>query len=376
MHVIHLARDATVVLHKHKAAMGTKATKQQVNPVTGFEELSNELIYLVFDYLTFRDICSAFGRLNQRLDDLIDSHTHYLNLQQHTHSDVATFPRRIRSIKINTRQQFSFVDVAYLHCIQDLLLSNIPSVFLLHIFQTVPLHNLQYIYLGACPGNHEFEETQLTQVQEIVLSLGQRNLRRCVFRTQLYAHVDRLPEVLPTLMHLRVDGCATFVTVMKLLDRMPNLESLRVSVLDSTLSAHNKLDDVARRCHPLTYLTLRLHDWRFTDALTPLLTRYCSNVRKFTIALDPAFIHHISHYRSTSIHVSNLRQWVTTSIEALLPHLTIFHLHQHVFVYAADVRHILGTPTPYREVIVRPSDHGSYRVSVDSHLRHIWDGTS
>ncbi|CAF0915686.1 unnamed protein product [Adineta steineri] len=80
--------------------MGCKKSKQQVNyrqykteNPTVFEDLSNEVIYELFDYLSYYDITCAFGKLNERLQHLIDTYSHYVNLQQHTKADTQIFPQ-------------------------------------------------------------------------------------------------------------------------------------------------------------------------------------------------------------------------------------------------------------------------------------------
>ena len=362
--------------------MGTKASIQQIYAVpskvvgsTEFEELSNELIYEVFDHLSFYHISRAFGRLNQRLESLIDTHSHYLNLQQHTSADICTFPRWIHSLKINARYQIRFIDVANLRSVHHLLLSNLPVAFLLHVFSTAPLHDLRYIYLGACLDEYASSETQLGEVQGKVLALGQQNLKKCVFRMQLCADVEALPSDLPSLESLRIDGCENIFIVSKLLDRMSCLKSLQVSVLKSMPSGQETWNSPATRHSCLTNLTLRMHDWRSPDELMPLLTRYCANVRNLTIYLDPVPACHSYTSQRHSPHLKDLRQWITISVQPLLPQLAHFRLRQRIIPKNDQTPEELLLKAPYQEDILGPSQDKSYRVTVAAHLSKLWDST-
>ncbi|CAF1319627.1 unnamed protein product [Adineta steineri] len=359
--------------------MGCKKSKQQVNYLqynienpTTFEDLSNEVIYELFDYLSYYDITCAFGKLNERLQHLIDTYSHYVNLQQHTKADTHIFPQFIYSLRISASYQFSFIDFSCLSSVHNLILSNLSVTSLLYIFNTLSLKNLEYIYVSSCPL-HNFNKAQLGEVQTKILSLGEFKLKKCVFRMELYANIDMLPAQLYSLEYIRIGGCKNILTINSLLDRMPNLISFHVFICESlqpgvNINKYAKRND---RIHCLTNLTLRVYDLKSKDELTILFTRHCSNVKKLIIYLEPMDIYGLSFLdEKPDDPVKHLQQWVRSTISPLLPQLTNFHLRQTIL--REDDKPFKRRRPPYIKEIPCLFQNRSYRVSIDSHLKYLW----
>lgn len=51
------------------------------NDYTSWDDLSNEIILEIFDYLCFNDIYLGFNGLNIRLNSLIECYPHYLRVR-------------------------------------------------------------------------------------------------------------------------------------------------------------------------------------------------------------------------------------------------------------------------------------------------------
>ncbi|CAF2408738.1 unnamed protein product [Rotaria sp. Silwood2] len=364
--------------------MGSKKSKQQIYSVHDeiknsmcFEDLSNELIYELFDYLSFHDIIFTFGKLNKRFQNLIDTYSHYVNLQQHTEDNILPLPQHIHSLKISTRYQLRFIDLSNIFLLHCLIISNVSIFDLLHIFNTLSLKELEYIYLGVCTDYHREEHEQLAKVQQTILLLGQSKLKKCVFRMKLFANIDQLPMNLFSLEYLRIDGCEDVLIVNNLLDRMPNLKSLHVSILQSFKTNDNK-NQYMKQNHKntsLINLNIRLHDLNLLEELIPLFIQYCSNLNKFILHLNP-IPEHAADREISNMHLINLHQSITTVIDELLPQLTNFHLHQRILSQSIDFLNRPYFVSPYVKEIPCSSKHRSYRMFIAPHLVTLLKNTA
>ena len=365
--------------------MGLKTSKQQrinsphnemKNP-TYFEHLSNELIYEVFDYLSFHDIILPFGKLNRRFRSLIDNYSHYVNLQQHAEDNNQALPQYIRSLKINARYQLSFIDFSTIISPRCLIISNLWTAHLHRIFGSFPLNELEYIYIGACWNQATCQDEQAADIQLKIFRLGELKLKRCVLRTKFVANIDQLPTNLSSLEYLRIDGCENVSIINRLLDHMPNLKFFRVSILQSFGSNDTKKQYIKykTRNYSLTNLIIRLHDLGSINELRSLFLQYCSKVKNLVVFLNP-IIEDGYHRITPDSQLVNFQEWITTMINESLPQLTHFHLRQRIILRGSD--HI-SRPiynSPYIQEVPCSLMHRSYRVFISLHLASIWQNTA
>lgn len=357
--------------------MGLKKSKHQVylqdnNDVQYrdcFEDLSNEVIYELFDYLSFHDISLAFGNINSRLQNLIDSYPHYVNLEQQKQTDDLLLPRYIHSLRINARYQLAFIDYSKITSLQNLIVANITPFHILHLINNISLEDLEYLYLGVCFYNDRYDQ-QLKEIQQKILSLGGLSLKKCVFRMELCADIDQLPIELSSLEYLRIDGCKNIWMVNKLLDRMPNLRSLYVSILEleKNNDHHHIQQNNKHKC--LTKLTIRIPDHISLEQLIPLLDQNGSAVENLTIKLNAVREDNV-HAEIRHPRMTKLRQRVTVIINQSLPQLKNFRLRQIV----SQNYHLLTQKSyvsPYVEVIPSSLEHQSYRVSIAGQFQVLW----
>jgi hypothetical protein len=357
--------------------MGSKKSKQQVYLVDHdvqnrdcFEDLSNELIYELFDYLSFHDISLAFGNINNRLQNLIDTYPHYVNLQQHKQTNNLLLPRYIHSLRINAHYQLAFIDLLEITSLRNLILSNIPIFHLLHFINAISLEDLEYIYLGVCPDHHESGENQLKEIQQKILSLGGLKLKKCVFRMKIFVDIDQLPIELSSLEYLRIDGCENILIVNKLVDRMPNLRSLYVSILESTqTNDHHIQQNNKHKC--LTNLTIRIQDNVSLEQLIPLFDQNGSRVRNLTIKSN-SLRENRSNDQMRDACMVKLPQRITLIINRSLPQLTNFQLRQSVSSQNYSLLQQKFHAPPYVEMIPSSLEHESYRVSIAAPFTFLW----
>lgn len=356
--------------------MGLKKSKQQVYlikdhsniaEVPRLEDLSNDLIYELFDYLSFHEISLAFTNLNSRFEHLIDDYTHYVNMQQ---SYNEFLPRNIHSLKITGRYQLHSIDLSTLGSLHALSLSNLRTMYLLHMINTLSLEELEYVYLSGCFRDDGMELQQIGEIQEKILSLGQLKLQKCVFRMKFCGNIQQLPMQLSSLRYLRIDGCENILLVNELLDRMPNLQSLYVSLLESTSLDDHHIQSNNKHQH-LTHVTIRLYSNTSLEQLSLLFHPHGSNIRNLTIYLE-SIREYSGDYNRPSHHLLHLYPKVTAMIHHSLPQLTNFQLRQHILSQDFNFLHQRRYFTPYVEEIPSLFEHPAYRVSIAKHLADLW----
>jgi hypothetical protein len=255
----------------------------------------------------------------------------------------------------------------------DLILSNLSIHQLWHIFNTLSLQELEYVYLGALVNYNELEEAKLGEIQQKILALGEWKLKKCVFRIRLAANMDLLPIKLPSLEYLRIDSCKNIFIINHLLDRMPNLRSLYVSMLGPIHSEGN-IDQFRKpndRHHCLTKLTIRIHDFISFEDLIPLFDQIGLKINNLIIYVN-RIKENSSDHQIPNKRFLHLYQRMTTIINQFLPQLTNFHLRQSVLSQDMDFLYRPCYFPSYLEQLPSTIEHKSYRVSIAAHLATIW----
>jgi hypothetical protein len=261
---------------------------------TLLDDLSNDLLLEIFDYLSFNDILRSFGNLNIRFNKLIEDYPHCINLQFDHES-----PDHIRSLKLTASYQLSL-----LFSFQHSQLSSLRAIRLSN------LTSLEYIYLGVCSFDQLANTIKMrSSIQTQVLTLSQYRLRRCHFKDKLSVVIDELPETLFALEYLQVVACHDFYMLSELLSRTPNLKSLDVSTMEIVQKPLFSLV-----CH-ITYLSLRPHMQCSVEELTTFFRQCCPYLSKLIVQL-------YIYQRELPRLLVNKHQWMT-----IFPsRLTFFHL--------------------------------------------------
>ena len=381
MWLLEIAQEDFIPGHAVAFQMGLINSKQKRNPVlhrtssgTRLEDLSNELFYELFDYLSYHDICYAFAHLNVRLDDLLEGFSPCVDLQQHAKNSLRPLPNDFRSLRISARHHVSLMDFSQISAIRALTLANIPSSMSLNILNTIPLERLEYVYVGASPYYQGFMQDEMALLQETILRLAQSTLKRCVLRMRFCGNVDVIPYGLSALEYLRIDGCQNTLVINQLLDRMPNLKYFRVSILEpmsteTTRDNHQKEIAINRS---LTHLIIHTHGLASPDDLQSIFARHGANVRTLIIYLNSIQFSLLSTRTPVDIAFVHRRRWTATFIDQYFRYLEHFQIRQRVFSDVGDFRnHPMYFP-PHREEISSSSPAATYRVSVASQLADLW----
>lgn len=298
--------------------MGAKTSKQETKTkkvLINLDEVSNDIVYEIFDHLSYHDILYAFKDLNQRFNLLIETYSHYVNLQN---CNDQPLPEHILILRISNKSQLQFVDFSKVKSLRGLMLSNLSVPTVLNILNTIALDRLEYVYLGAC-DLHDVKTADLAEIQEKILSLGNQNLQKCVFRMKFLGNIDRLPETLSTLEYLRIDGCETALEVNRLLNRIPNLLTLYVSILSSNPNIDLSEEKSQHQC--LTKLNIRFSSTMAFDDLNTLFVNHGSHVNKLILQLN-TYQRNFKNYT-----IDEIRPKLLTIANEYLPQLTRINMH-------------------------------------------------
>jgi len=324
---------------------------------TSCNDLSNELILEIFDYLSFNDIYLSFGHLNTRFNILIESYPHHFDFQSNQ-----VLPNHIRSLKITQKCQltllFSLHHAHFLSSLRAISLGNLRPEQILDVFKQIELKQLQYIYLGVCANDGNNNKKVMRSVQTQILTLGQYQLKRCHLKNNLLVAFNDLPEILPSLKYLQVVGCENFCILSQFLSRMPNLKYIQTSIIN--LTEHIPISNSC--C--ITHLILRPHANCSAKELGIFLKNCCASLKRLVIELQI--------YRSEqSGMILNKYQWLTIFPDRL----TNFHLKMlpHPCDYEINISNLQKLPLRERILLIFSDQQEHYcEVIIDTPFIPIW----
>jgi hypothetical protein len=284
---------------------------------TSLNDLSNDLILEIFDYLSFNEIYLSFADLNARFNILIESYPHHFDFQSNER-----LPNHIRSLKMTQRFQlnlFSSLGHTQLSSLRALSLGNLRSEQIVNVFKKIQLKELEYIYLGVCMTDGIESRNAMTSIQKEIFTLGQYKLKQLHLRNNLLTNFNDLPQTLPSLKHFQVVGCEDFYILSQLIFRMPNLKYLQASIMNLTerIPISNS--------HHITNLILRPHSNCLRKELGTFLKNCCSYLKRLVIELQV-------YKNEQSTFNINKDEWLTifpcrlrNFHWKLLPHPTDYH---------------------------------------------------
>ena len=264
---------------------------------TLFDDLNNDLLLEIFDYLSFDDIHLSFDNINSRFDRLIENYPYCFDLRSHQ-----PIPNYIRSLKITATYQLSILSslqCSQLSSLRALTLGNLRLDEVLHVLNSVPSKQLEYIYLGVCAFDARLNATKMISTNQAqILALSQYRLRRCYLKERFRCTTDDLPETLFSLEYLQLVACRDFFILSQLLSRTPNLKYIQVSTTEITQTPL-----VSNVCH-INYLALRPHKMCSVKELTNFLRRCCPYIKKLIVEI---YIHTTERFDL----LVNKHQWLT-----------------------------------------------------------------
>lgn len=275
---------------------------------TSLNDLSNDLLFEIFDYLSYDDILLSFSNLNNCFEQVISNYPHCIDLGYHKE-----YPNHIRSLKVSANNHllllFSF-EYCQLICLRAIILGNLKPQEVLNVLNYIPFKELEYIYLGVCAIDRMHSRTKIiSTVQSHVLGLSEYRLKECHLKEKFCIVIDDLPDKLFSLEHLQLTACENFFIISQLLSRTPNLKYLHISTTDIYENS------LIPNKYNLTYLCVRPHRLCSVKELTRFLRTCCPNLKKLLVEL------YIYRSDQPSLLV-NKHQWMT-----IFPYrLNYFHL--------------------------------------------------
>ena len=265
--------------------------------ITRFEDLSNELLLDIIDYLDPRCLYDILWNLNSRLNNLIASVKH-LQLVVDTEENekvTALIAPHVRFLKINTWDE---IDLQDFHNLNSLILTR-PSPMQLKQIRADIMPKLTYLFLYT--NVYFFSPKQLIH--------DAFSNRFSYLRWARLGHLDLLDPLYwsqsPSLHYLHI-GCCHTCMIPFILNSCPNLKHLHVDFLrqgDQIMLPPPSINN-----HPLRQFILR--DYcrlvSYTDIST--LITYIPNVRKIELKFH-CNVPFISLIQYLSMHLSHLQKF-------------------------------------------------------------------
>ena len=189
--------------------------------VTRFEDLPNELLLDLFEYIDVRDLYHGFWLLNTRFNQLIGTLSSLsLTLEQNESALISLFANQITRLVSKTWQE---TDLCQFPQLQSLVV-HLPTRNQLHQIQTDSLPNLIYLSVTSVPGLDFLPRFTIT-----IFSNGLPSLR--------HVRLGHVPTTYspywsqsPLLTSVSVE-CSNPMLIACILGSSPNLQSLQVRML-------------------------------------------------------------------------------------------------------------------------------------------------
>ena len=196
--------------------------------MTSFDCLSIELLFEIFDYLSFSDLIFAFFNLKQRLDDTIRAYPTCIDLSSKNDRHALVHgPFLCRALIVNdddsrgTVNNYSLIDF---QAIRAIYFKPINSNKLQPLLEQLPTEKLESIVIGSLER----------QIWSIITMAGRNQLRYLhVLDLDIHWNDEQLLEPMPSLECVRFKD--TFAgEMLNFLYYTPNLRSLtgRITIRD------------------------------------------------------------------------------------------------------------------------------------------------
>jgi hypothetical protein len=236
-----------------------------------FENLPNELLLDIFEYIDIRDLFYGFLGLNIRLNHLIRSlHNLSFNLQPYQPLVISLFSNQINQLIVNTWQdidlsQFPRLHFLILHQITANQLRQIRSEF---------MPNLVYLSTSSIP-----EFSLMPQLAQRIFSNEIRSLRRVDLGLVDIPHLRTWSQS-PSLSSISINSINPTIIPFILLSS-PNLIFLQVNFLFDTISIFQNIPTIINHQLKQFILTDPYHKLSFNNIYT--LLAFIPNVRKIRL---------------------------------------------------------------------------------------------
>ncbi|CAF1373387.1 unnamed protein product [Adineta steineri] len=280
---------------------------------TQFENLANELIYDIFDYLDFYHIYLSFFNLNFRFRSLLIDSTLPLNINlflmskttfnQYNEDIIKPNQQRIDIFRVTNYYMFDKNTFLFSQMIslQTLILETVRSVQMKDIIQQlISLPNLSSLTISTINAVENIDFIykrifRLTSLRYCKLSLSRKFPK----------HVSPLTlnEYSP-IEHLNIDHGIGFDELSTLLLYLPQLRHLSTCIWHKTDFI---LKPPCAVLNNLTYVSLKLYGCVTFNDLELFLVNYCTSIQFLCISGDKEFLNANRWKRLISSSLTNLQ---------------------------------------------------------------------
>ncbi|CAF4192200.1 unnamed protein product, partial [Adineta steineri] len=242
-----------------------------------FEDLSNEIIYEIFEYFDFDYIYETFSNLNQRFVNLIInsnlpikiniSSVSKSNFERYYTNIIIPYRHRIKSLRITNIFAVNIIlspqdNISKLTRLETLILTNISSSYLRNLQYLINLPNLSsltIVYKGYTKFDrakiyHQIFQLPVLKYSNVLLGVDSTPIvSSWSFATNKYSSIERL--VIKN--HIELD------TLYVILSYVPQIRRLSISFLLEPKKKRNITFSVT--LNNLTYISLKLQSFDFHD---------------------------------------------------------------------------------------------------------------
>jgi hypothetical protein len=289
--------------------------------ITSFEDVPNEVMYEVFEFLDFSHVYECFSNLNNRFCDLLNYFPLPINL---TISPLSNVHYSYTNIIIPHQDQIIYLCLSN-QLIFDLFSSLLDRVSPMIRLETLILENIESKYLPNLLANlvslpHLFALV-IIPIDNVE---NKNNIYREIFRLPVLKYCKVAfnecysPQPLPMannnelspVIHLIINGCVFMSEFNTLLSYVPQLRRLSCDNLSELIDYPMPLKTFA--LNNLTHVSLKMKHIRF-DQVKSMIQRLFSYIHVFRISTDydPAY--------------SDINQWKQIIIPSM-PNLRILDI--------------------------------------------------
>lgn len=313
-----------------------KRQKLEGKRVTHLEDLSNEILYEIFELLDFCYVCTAFFNLNQRFESLL------LNSTIPIHIDISSIS------KANFQQYYKHVCILYLLQTRSIRLINLfvydhdfsplRIITVLSHLEKLIIHNIKsdYLekllyYLRFLPKFHSLDIEPIDQIRNPIDIYSQifllSKLKYCKISFNIKSDARLLPlsvKKYSPIEHLIIKNSIRFDQLERLLSYVPQL--YRLTCLDICQLKHEQKPIRPIVLNKLIHVSLQMRHTAFIQ-----FKKWIKNL-----------LHKIEDLRISTqhdIHYLDANEWEEL-IRDYLPNLRIFDI-QHIYAVHKDKKQLI-----------------------------------
>ncbi|CAF3514370.1 unnamed protein product, partial [Adineta steineri] len=307
---------------------------------TCFKNLSNEVLYEIFEYLDGCDIYKSFSNLNNRLQNLIISSLFLLRitldpiskplLEYHCQQVIIPNSHRIRSLYLWDPSTYpQLMDTFFNYCIIDSTFHRLESIFLHGIGREKLLTTLVHLKSLPClftltifTNDKNYKDLDLGKIYQLIFSLPKLKYNRlCVPRYVLPIYIPHvINKKFSTIEYLVIDHFCTLDELNCLLHYTPQLR--RLSCHGVIESDEEFKEDLSLKLPHLKYIYFQNCDASF-DEFEVFIKEISSQLQIFNINI---------YWNKAYLDSNRWEQLITE----YMPKLKIFYFHFNQYFYDDD----------------------------------------